>query len=395
MPEEIRNKLGIEPGSHVKIEEARDRIIIHRPVNHLVKVYIEPTNMCNLQCSTCMRNVWEEPGGKMEIETYYRILRGIEKVEPRPTLFFGGIGEPLFHPEIVEMTRGAKELGASVELITNGTMLVEDMTLQLVEAGLDMLWVSIDGATPESYADIRLGNELPDIRKNLKSLRLIKFDKRLKKPEVGISVVVMKRNIAELPEIIKMGYQFGAKKFSISNVLPYTSEYKDEILYPKSMYDSFSEWIGVQLPRFDVNEDTIDVLGKLMRGYYGTQISGLKLLWPVDNCPFITRGSVSIRWDGKVSPCLPLLHTHESYLDDRARVNHSHSVGSILDNDLLEIWESPEYVETRQKLQEFDFSPCTMCNSCELADSNEEDCFGNILPTCGGCLWAQGFINCP
>lgn len=97
-----------------------------------------------------------------------------------------------------------------------------------------------------------------------------------------------------------------------------------------------------------INEETADVFGKLIRGYYGAQVSGLKLLWPVDNCPFIARGSISIRWDGKVSQCLPLLHTHESYLGDRVRIIHSHSVGSVLDNDLLEIWENPQYVEIRQ-----------------------------------------------
>jgi len=26
---------------------------------------------------------------------------------------------------------------------------------------------------------------------------------------------------------------------------------------------------------------------------------------------------------------------------------------------------------------------------------NLEDCFGNSAPTCGGCLWAQGLIQCP
>ena len=195
--------------------------------------------------------------------------------------------------------------------------------------------------------------------------------------------------------MIKIGYQLGAKKFSISNVLPYTPEYKDVILYRKSIYDFLSEWISIRIPRFDVNEDTRDVFGQLIGGYHGAQISGLNLLWPSDYCPFIAHGSVSIKWDGQVSTCLPLLHTYESYLEDRVRTNHSYSVGSILDNDLLEIWESTEYGAIRHKLQEFDFSPCTICNSCELADSNEEDCFGNILPTCGGCLWAQGFIQCP
>lgn len=49
----------------------------------------------------------------------------------------------------------------------------------------------------------------------------------------------------------------------------------------------------------------------------------------------------------------------------------------------------------RERVQAFDFSPCTICISCELAESNTEDCFGNRLPACGGYLWAQGFVSCP
>jgi hypothetical protein len=30
-----------------------------------------------------------------------------------------------------------------------------------------------------------------------------------------------------------------------------------------------------------------------------------------------------------------------------------------------------------------------------LAEANLEDCLGNTAPACGGCLWAQGVIQCP
>lgn len=43
----------------------------------------------------------------------------------------------------------------------------------------------------------------------------------------------------------------------------------------------------------------------------------------------------------------------------------------------------------------FDFSPCTDCGGCDLADSNQEDCIGNSFPVCGDCLWAKGVIQCP
>jgi hypothetical protein len=49
----------------------------------------------------------------------------------------------------------------------------------------------------------------------------------------------------------------------------------------------------------------------------------------------------------------------------------------------------------RKRVQSFAFPPCTFCGGCDMSVANEEDCFGNEYPTCGGCLWAQGVIQCP
>jgi len=395
LPAELSERYGLMRGSRVKLSGLSDRIILHRPISQLSRVYVEPTTICNLQCKTCMRNVWEETQGSMEMDTFERILDGVRGVSPRPSLFFGGIGEPLSHPEIFEMTRRAKDEGADVELITNGTLLDEHRSLELLESGIDRLWVSIDGATPESYADVRLGSELPRVVENLKTLRMCKFERMNKKPDLGISFVAMKQNIGEIPQVIQLANRVGAKHISISNMLPHTKEQSGDILYSRSMYDSPKGWIEVSMTRMDMTKDTADVLEKLIRGYYGTQLKGLDLLWPSDTCPFFERGSLSVRFDGEVSPCIPLLHSHRSYLEDRERINHSLSFGSVLGRTLMEIWNDAEYVKLRERLLDFDFSPCTLCNSCELADSNGEDCFGNASPACGGCLWAQGFVRCP
>ena len=136
---------------------------MRQPVTHLAKVYIEPTNCCNLECRTCIRNTWDEPMGKMSPKTFRRILKGLQSFSPVPSVFFGGFGEPLSHPDIINMITQTKALGASVEMITNGTLLTREMSRRLIESGLDMLWVSVDGATPESYADVRLGAALPDV----------------------------------------------------------------------------------------------------------------------------------------------------------------------------------------------------------------------------------------
>jgi len=66
-----------------------------------------------------------------------------------------------------------KALGSKVELITNGTLLSETFSSQFVKAGLDILWVSLDGVTPESYADVRPGAELDEVVTNVTPFRNI------------------------------------------------------------------------------------------------------------------------------------------------------------------------------------------------------------------------------
>jgi MoaA/NifB/PqqE/SkfB family radical SAM enzyme len=89
------------------------------------------------------------------------------------------------------------------------------------------------------------------------------------------------------------------------------------------------------------------------------------------------------------------MHSHPSYLHDRTRLTRKHIIGNINNDTLSNFWLAPDYVELRTRVQDFDFSPCSLCGGCELSQANEEDCFGNVFPTCGGCLWAQGVIQCP
>jgi MoaA/NifB/PqqE/SkfB family radical SAM enzyme len=90
-----------------------------------------------------------------------------------------------------------------------------------------------------------------------------------------------------------------------------------------------------------------------------------------------------------------LLHSYKTYLYGNERRIRSYSPGDINQKTLYEIWNSREYRKFRDKMREFDFSPCHVCGGCSLLEKNEEDCYGNAFPACGGCLWAQGVIQCP
>ena len=371
--------------------------------SHLAKLYIEPTNQCNLDCRTCIRNVWDEPQGMMSEDVFSRVMDGLAAFSPVPAAFFGGFGEPLFHPGIVEMVRQAKSLGTSVELITNATLLTKGLSRALIEAGLDILWVSLDGARPESYADIRLGAALPQVLENLADFRRAVYATADRaeccftpKTQLGIAFVAMKRNIADLPAVIDIGSEFGARRFLVTNVLPYTKDMIDETLYSQALVDDSAGHLS--LPRMDVDETTYGSIYHALRRFRSVW-PGCDSAYAVNSCPFIASGSGAIRWDGLLSPCLPLLHSQTSYLshlsDSGERFSRGWAIGSVTERSLPDVWNAAEHLAFRGRVQAFDFAPCTNCGGCEMQNKNEEDCLGNEFPVCGGCLWAQGLIRCP
>jgi bifunctional DNA-binding transcriptional regulator/antitoxin component of YhaV-PrlF toxin-antitoxin module len=77
IPPDLAAHLGLEPGAQVRLEVGANDLRLHRPVTHLNKVYIEPTNLCNIACRTCMRNSWEVNEGRMSEATFGRILEGL------------------------------------------------------------------------------------------------------------------------------------------------------------------------------------------------------------------------------------------------------------------------------------------------------------------------------
>ena len=66
-----------------------------------------------------------------------------------------GLGEPLLHPRFLDMVRAAKQRGLRAEVTTNALLLDDAVAAGLLEAGLDQLVVSIDGASAEAFGRVR------------------------------------------------------------------------------------------------------------------------------------------------------------------------------------------------------------------------------------------------
>ncbi len=175
LPPKLARDLGISPGDQIRVDPNGQGLHLRPSITALKRIYVEITNKCNLNCATCMRNIWDVKYADMSAETFKRILSSLEGLTKKPELFFGGYGEPLSHPACLDMIEQAKKAGHSVSLITNGILLTEQVTRRLIDLRLDNLWVSLDGASPECYADVRLGDALPVVVENLTRLRAQKY----------------------------------------------------------------------------------------------------------------------------------------------------------------------------------------------------------------------------
>lgn len=367
----------------------------------LTKLYVEITTHCNLSCEMCVQRVWDEKIGAMPLELYAQLMAQVREMPEPPIIHLGGYGEPMVHPDFIEMVRLAKETGAQVEMTTNGMMLNRERAEALFELQLDKLVVSVDGITPDSYNNVRINGDLDRVIQNLRYLHQLKVRKvgRHANPQFAIAFVAMKRNINELPELAKLASYIGAWEVKVSNVVPHTPEMEQEVLYEQALRAATfreSRWaINMSLPRMDLNEFTDAALHQVYDSRVSLDLMGTSLSKRTNYCRFAQEGFAAVRADGEVAPCLSLLHSHPEYIHGRRRFVTHQSFGNINDSSLGDIWADAPFADFREQVREFNFSPCTTCGGCERFPRNVEDCMENTFPTCGGCLWAQGIIECP
>jgi MoaA/NifB/PqqE/SkfB family radical SAM enzyme len=367
-------------------------------VDTLSKIYVEPTSRCNLKCVTCVRHSWEEPLGEMPWAVYESLMRSLDDLPEAKTVSFMGFGEPLLHRRLPEMIGLASARGLRTEITSNATLLTEDLGRRLIEAGLDQFTVSIDGALDSTHCLIRPGAGLEALTTNVSRLYWLSEETRPTPVRVGIEFVAMRRNIRDLPLLYEVARAIRASFILVTNVLPYSEELREEILYrlgPNTSGTSGAPddplWI---LPHLDWDDETQAPLAGLMRQQPNVSFLDLNLTGRRNYCPFVQSGSVALGWQGAISPCPPLLHSYRCYIRERSKTFRRCEFGRMPGQSLKEIWERDEYRDFRSRVREFSFSPCTDCGGCDLSQTNEADCFGNPFPVCGDCLWARGVLRC-
>jgi radical SAM protein with 4Fe4S-binding SPASM domain len=109
----------------------------------------------------------------MPLDMYKKIVKECGQ-EGLFTLKFSMRGEPLLHPDIVEMIGYAKEQGIKeVWINTNGGLITEELARDIISSGVDWITMSFDGLG-EMYESIRKPLKYRDSLEKLKILRRVR-----------------------------------------------------------------------------------------------------------------------------------------------------------------------------------------------------------------------------
>lgn len=271
-------------------------------------LWIEVTNHCNMNCLMCDRDGLDRRRENMQWPIFEKIVdeavgMGIRRIK------LNRFGEPLLHPDIHRMVTHVKSRGVPwVFFVSNGTLLDAAARERILESGLDLLVVSIDGHTSETYGRIRSGASLEEVRSNVEELLYLRTSKGRRQPFVQINMVLMKDNEAEAADLIRY-------------------------------------WE----PRADyVNVRTYGFTGTLTDR---SVVAGMRFDETPSSC-FFLENSMIVLAGGEVTVCC-------------ADYNGQLVVGNVNQSGLGEIWQGESYRKIRQLMEakRFDALP-TICNGC-------------------------------
>ena len=182
-------------------KEWRERPLRNNPGKFPLHVDFEATNRCNLRCTMCQIDFDTMKAGDMDLTLYERVLEECSD-NGLPSVKLNYRGEPLLNSNLPNMIALAKEAGVmEVQLNTNGVLLNEKLSDALIDAGLDRIKVSIDGATREVYERLR-GVRYEKAVGNVKKLVERRDGKGKPRPIIHVQMVHMQDNKDEIVKYV-------------------------------------------------------------------------------------------------------------------------------------------------------------------------------------------------
>jgi short-subunit dehydrogenase/MoaA/NifB/PqqE/SkfB family radical SAM enzyme len=288
---------------------------------------VESAIACNLKCVMCP---WREIAKKatdhgiMAPEIWEAIRPYLSQVQ---SVDFTGGGEPLLQPRLADWIHEAKTAGCKTGFLSNGLLLKEEKLKKILNAGIDWICISMDGATAEMYNKIRVGSNFDRVCENVANISRLRTGHV---PKIMINFVLMDMNFHQMEEIVRLAARLGVDQLNFKQC--------------DVIRDNEGKGFGLFAP-----EETGEIrqlsksLDKARRLAKKLNVATTAFAFTPQElavCEQDPRDSLFIRYDGTVAPCINLaLGGPTTFLGEEVTMPSVH-YGQLPGDDLMDLWET-------------------------------------------------------
>jgi len=270
---------------------------------------LEPTNHCNINCLCCPNDKMSRKKGYLDYGLFQKIIDDASRIGVKPVHLYLN-GEPLLHPQIVQMIGYIKSKGLGFNLITNGMLLTRDKIKAILRSGVnsaDYLTFSLLGHSREVHEQVMKGVRHDTVINNIHEFLSLR-------DELNVNGPIIQVVLYQLPEN------------------------RDEIS------DFVSEWRG-KVDHVITVGGVVEKVAKL--GFEDVNPLPMR----TQTCKLLCE-RMTIYWNGDVALCA-------------VDWNGENVFGSLKDNTIREIWNCTDLVSVKGKHKEKRFSDLKFCAMCD------------------------------
>jgi radical SAM protein with 4Fe4S-binding SPASM domain len=303
--------------------------VARRPIH----LQVEPTTYCNLDCPQCPRQSYIDAPRHMTFNRFKDIIDHV-----RPThLTLSGQGEPTLNTELPRMISYARKRSVNVNTTSNFVAVTKRQMEEMISSGLNLLNVSLDAATKETYMVVRSKDAFERTVHHLTSFLQIRREMKKENPKVRLAFVIQKANVEEIDSFYLLGKQIGIDAVLFQVFSDSAIRNKRELIMGMDAEKIYSglERVAQQEKGYGLPASNASYL--MQRMDYLSRIYGSKPINMARHClkPWI---SAYITVEGDLRPCC-------SFGAKRM------SMGNIFHSTVLTVYNSTPYRKFRNQLK--------------------------------------------
>ena len=337
----------------------------------------ETTHNCNLTCKHCSANAGLKEEDELSTPDAKKVIDKLQRLGIQKIAFSGG--EPLVRPDIFELTKYASKKGIFIGIDTNGTLITKEKAIEMKDAGIKYVRISLDGHTAELHDSLRgVPGAFDKTISGLKNVAGSFF--------VSTCTTVTKKNYEYFENIIDLSESLGVNRILFDEFIPVgrgkdmkgldlTPQEREEFL--KNLYNKMKESKAEIIAAF--TEITriamqVDSCKQIAPSYNGNFKGIFRKIFAnfSGGCP-VARHVLLIVPNGDIYPC--------SFLQI--------PIGNALKDDLKQLWKKNDLLmklRNRDNLKP-ECGRCKYKNVCGGCRARAYSCLNDYLGPDIGCIY--------